>query len=453
MMSTRLQEEPRTADRAGRAAWIGLAVTVVLIATAMLIPPLTNLAVYVQNVAPLHTTWDPRVGIGTIPAVLIALIGTRYAVDLAEVLPWRRLLGVVYGTGLAWMLSLAFVDGRDGVGAVLETRYEYLPTARSVTDLPQTLATYTERIPYDAPLGNWPEHLAGHPPGALTFFVVLVRLGLGAGFAAGLVVTVLAATTAVAVLVTLRILGAEQLARRAAPFLVLGPAALWACVSADGMFAAVAAWGLAALAMAATRERTAAMLGWSIGSGLLLGYTVMLSYGLPLLGLLAVAVLVIAGSWRPLLPAVVAALAVVLVYAAYDYYWWEAIGVLRERYWDGVASQRPTRYWIWADLACLLLGAGPLLGAGLASAAARARSGVLDQGTRVVLALSAAATGIIVIADLSLMSKAEVERIWLPFMPWLLLSCALLPLRWRRRGLLAQMAVALAIQHLTHSSW
>ena len=41
----------------------------------------------------------------------------------------------------------------------------------------------------------------------------------------------------------------------------------------------------------------------------------------------------------------------------------------------------------------------------------------------------------VVVADLSLMSRAEVERIWLPFVPWLLVGCALLPDRWRRWGL------------------
>ncbi|MCX6394895.1 MAG: hypothetical protein NTV23_00215 [Propionibacteriales bacterium] len=451
--------DPTTAAPSSRAAWTGLGLTAALIATAMVVPSDT-FAVFVQNVAPLNNTWDPRVGVGTVPAVLIALIGTRYAIDAAQALPWRHLLAVVYGTGLAWMLSLAFVDGRDGVGAVLTTDGEYLKTARLTTDLPYALATYTERIPYDAPLGNLPEHLAGHPPGALTFFVLLDRLGLSGGFTAGMVVTLIAATTAVAVLVTLRVLAAESLARRAAPFLVLGPAALWACVSGDGMFSAVAAWGLCALALAATRESPRAALGWSVLSGLLLGYTVMLSYGLPLLGLLAIAILVAAGSWRPLVPAALAASAVVLVYAAYGFAWWEAIGVLRERYWDGVASQRPTRYWIWADLACLLIAAGPLLGAGLAQAYARARSRVVDaasdpdrRATRVVLLLSGAATAIVVIADLSLMSKAEVERIWLPFMPWLLLSCALLPERWRRRGLVLQVVTALAIGHLTTSLW
>ena len=46
------------------------------------------------------------------------------------------------------------------------------------------------------------------------------------------------------------------------------------------------------------------------------------------------------------------------------------------------------------------------------------------------------------------MSKAEVERIWLPFVPWLLLSTALLPERWRRPVLGVQVVVALLVQHL-----
>ena len=51
------------------------------------------------------------------------------------------------------------------------------------------------------------------------------------------------------------------------------------------------------------------------------------------------------------------------------------------------------------------------------------------------------------------MSKAEVERIWLPFMPWLLVSCALLPERWRRWGLALQLLTALVVQHLFYTVW
>ena len=51
------------------------------------------------------------------------------------------------------------------------------------------------------------------------------------------------------------------------------------------------------------------------------------------------------------------------------------------------------------------------------------------------------------------MSKAEVERIWLPFVPWLLLGTALLTERWRRVGLGVQFGFALIVQHLFFTGW
>ena len=290
-----------TAARTRLTPLIGVFVAIGLIGLAMAVPALTGWDVYVRSFPPLHAEWDPRVGFGTLPALVVGGLAAWFSVDLARRLSWRRLLLAAYGGGLAWLFSLALVDGRAGIGRILDTRYEYLRTARATTDLPATLREYVSRIPFDGlpddiENANWPPHVAGHPPGALSFFVLLARLGLGSGLAAGIVVTLIAASTAVAVLVTLRLLGAEMAARRAAPFLVFGPAAIWQAVSADAMFAAVAAWGIAALAAAATRRSVP----WAIVAGLLLGYCVMLSYGLPLLGVLAVAVLVVARTWRPL---------------------------------------------------------------------------------------------------------------------------------------------------------
>ena len=89
-----------------------------------------------------------------------------------------------------------------------------------------------------------------------------------------------------------------------------------------------------------------------------------------------------------------------------------------------------------------------MLGAGLAVAARRATGQV-----RTVAVLAGAAALSIAVADLSGMSKAEVERIWLPFVPWLTLSLALLPGAWRRWGLAVQVATALLVQHLVYTSW
>ena len=93
---------------------------------------------------------------------------------------------------------------------MLGNPYEYLrDRARASATCTRLLETYVDRIPYAAD-DNWPTHVAGHPPGALLFFVGLVKVGLGGDLAAGLVVTVLAATTAVAVLVTLRALAPRR---------------------------------------------------------------------------------------------------------------------------------------------------------------------------------------------------------------------------------------------------
>jgi hypothetical protein len=51
------------------------------------------------------------------------------------------------------------------------------------------------------------------------------------------------------------------------------------------------------------------------------------------------------------------------------------------------------------------------------------------------------------------MSKAEVERIWLPFEPWMLVAVSLLSARWRRMGLGLQLALALLVQHLLFTGW
>ena len=434
------------------ATWRGLTLAVVLIVVALAVPPVFGWEVAARSMgggaAPLHGFWDPKLlGPGTVPAVVLAVLSWRYAVDLADLLPWRRLLLASYAAGLAWLLSLAFVDGLSGMTRTMDHGYDYLHTAREVTDVGAVLAVYVDRIPFDSP-DNWTVHVAGHPPLALLFFVGLVKIGLGGSLAAGTTVTVLAASTVPAVLTTLRTLGAEGMARRAAPFLVLSPAAVFVAVSADGLFAAVAAWGLTALAVAATRDRWPATLGWSVAAGLLLGCCVMMSYGLALLGFLALAVLWVARSWRPLPVAAATALAVVLLFAVLGFAWWEAYPVLHDRYWDGLARRRPAEYWMWGNLAALLLSAGPLLGAGLGRLAA-----LRGNADRVVTWLVLGALAAVAVADLSRMSKAEVERIWLPFVPWLLLSTALLPDRWRRPGLALQLVVALLLQHLLFTSW
>lgn len=442
-----------------RAAWLGLIAAAVVVLLAFALPRWLGWEVHARSdsaaaagvLPPLHGYWDPKwFGPGTLPALLVALLGWRYAASLADRLPWRRLLLTSYVVGAAWLFALALVDGESGLSRVLGNDHEYLQTARDVEHVPTLLAGFIDRIPMDSQ-DNWPTHVAGHPPGALLFFVLLVRLGLGGDLAAGVVVTLIAATIPLALLVLLRTLDAEDIARRAAPFLVLAPAAVFLAVSADAVFAAVGAWGMTALALAARADllqSTLGVLGWGALAGLLLGYGVFLSYGFALLGFVALAVVVATRSWPPALMTVSTALAVVSVFASFGFAWWEAYPVLVERYWDGIASDRPASYWWWGNYGALLVAAGPLIGAGVAHTLASVRS-----ASRPVVLLVAGGVAGVVAASLSGMSKAEVERIWLIFIPWLLISCALLPERWRRWGLALQLGTALLVQHLLYTSW
>ncbi|MEU6177573.1 hypothetical protein [Streptomyces coeruleorubidus] len=405
---------------------------------------------------PLLASWGPHLGPGTPAAVLLAIATVAYGPTLAARLPWRTLLPVTWGAATAWICSLALVDGWDrGIARRLTTRYEYLQVIDRFDDIPAALRDFTQHILLDSP-DNWPAHIAGHPPAATLTFVLLDRIGLRGGGWAGMWCITVGATACVAVLVTIRALADESLARRAAPFLVLAPYAVWMGTSADAYFAAVAAWAVALLALAVTRRS----LWWAGASGLLFGLTCYLSYGLTLVALIAVAVLVLGRHGireRPaLLVPLLAGLAVVpaaFTLAGFD--WWEAYHLLVTRYHQGAGGIRPYGYWVWANLACTVLITGLATAAGLrrtGAALLHRRTATLDgaAATRLALLVSAALLAVLV-ADLSGMSKAETERIWLPFAVWLLPSCALLP--HPRAWLMGQVVLALLLNHLLLTGW
>ncbi|MFH9084944.1 hypothetical protein [Streptomyces sp. NPDC017673] len=400
---------------------------------------------------PLLAEWDPHLGPGTPAAVLVAVVVVAYGPAIAARLPWRGLLLAAWAAALAWTWSLALVDGwQRGVAGRLTTRNEYLTVIGRFHDLPAALRDFTHHIVSGSP-APWPAHIAGHPPGATVTFVLLDRAGLrGGGWAGAWCVTV-GATACVAVLVAVRALADERLARRAAPFLVLAPAAVWVGASADGYFAAVAAWSVALLALAVTGRSVA----WAAGSGLLYGLTCYLSYGLTLFALIGAAALV-AGRRRPRpLPIVLFLAGAAVVPTAFTlagFDWWEGYRLLVTRYYQGVGGIRPYGYWVWANLACTVLVTGVATAAGLRRTGvslARRRTAPRAQ-VRLALLVAAALLALLA-ADVSGMSKAETERIWLPFAMWLLPACALLP---RPRGwLTAQATLALLLNHLLLTGW
>ncbi|MDG4772867.1 hypothetical protein [Solwaraspora sp. WMMD792] len=453
--------------RSGRADLIVLGVELALIAAAVVIGVVLNrrgVGLYAET-APLYAFWRPHVGWGTPLAVAVAVVVVGWGMRWARTASWGRLLGVGYLAAVVWILSLALIDGwTAGVTERLTNQAEYLHEVHRITSIPAMLAGFSDRI-IDFQPGSWSTHTAGHPPGALLVFVWLDRIGLGGGTAAGLACILIGATLVVSVPAALRRLGAEDAARTVLPFLVLLPGAVWIGSSGDGVFTGVVAAGLALLA---ARHPAALLTG-----GLLLGFALYLSYGFVLVGPLALAVLVMRpGRFLPaLLIAGTGVVAVVVAFTAAGFWWWEGYQLVVERYYQGWAAERPYSYWVWANLAAMLLSAGLVVGPALRRTVDAARQTVrratpaaptgaageprwrrLRTGLRaaarptVVLPLTAAAA--ILAADLSGLSKAEVERIWLPFVVWLLVATAHLPAGTRRWWLAGQAATALAVNHL-----
>jgi methylthioxylose transferase len=449
----------RIARREAIAAAIGL----VLVAAAFVLPRLhwgmtsrVNAAPdrfgWHAGAAPIFGWFDAHVGWGTGPAILLGLAAVVWGPVVVQRLSWRMLTWGAWATSCAWAFSLAMIDGwQRGFAGRLTDKDEYLAQVPGITDIPETLRTFSDRIPDFQP-NSWITHISGHPPGALLTFVWLDRMGLSGGAWAGLLCVLIGSSAAAAIVITLRVLADEPTARRAAPFVSVAPTAIWIAVSADGYFAGVAAWGIALLALAV--RGTVRFPGLvAAAAGLLLGWAVFLSYGLTLMAIPASAVLACAANWRSALRALGAAIltaaAVAAAFTVTGFYWFDGYRLVQQRYWQGIANERPFQYWSWANLAAVVCAIGLGSVAGLSRvfdlAAIRRRSGL----HLLLLAMLAA----IVCADLSMLSKAETERIWLPFTVWLTAAPALLPPRSGRLWLAINVVGALLLNSLIFTHW
>ncbi len=419
-------------DRLAVVLWAGLVVAA-LAWGVLLIEGGADLGLHAP---PLFGHVQLRIGFGTLLPIGFAAAVIASAPAIARRASFGWLCAAASLGTIGWAVSLAIATGASGLTDPVTNPNEYLPDIGLVHSAGDFLSHFTARIDL------YSTHVRGHPPGMILILFGLDRIGLGgAGVAAGLIIAV-AGSGMAAALIALRSVAGESAARRAAPFLVLAPAAIWIATSADALYMGVSAWAVALIVLALTahgrRSTTLAASG-----GLLFGICLFLSFGLTLLAMLPLAVAIAVRRLMPLIVAGVAALAVIAAVAAAGYWWLDGYQTVREQYAASIARSRPYGFFLFSDLAAFALALGP--------AAAVALRRLRD---RRVWLLAGGGLAAVVLADLSGMSKAEVERIWLPFVPWVLLATAAIDDAITRRTLLiAQAGCAIVIQTVVVTGW
>lgn len=384
---------------------------------------------------PLVGSQDIRISWRLGGAVALAALASVYAPRLAARLRWGALLAAAWAGGAAWAVLLAVGDGWSALPAPLESRYEYLAGLDRARAAPGGfLRSFVDVLP------SYPTHVKGHPPGFLLVLRWLDGAGLGGARNAAILVITVGALAAPAALVALRAVAGEAAARRAAPFLVLTPGAVWIATSGDALFAGVSACGVALVAVAVTAPPSGRRTVTAVAAGVVLGAALHLSYGIAPLGLLVVTLL----AWRrALVVGALAAAGVAAVVAAFSiagFFWPDGLSATRDLYHAGIASRRPYADFLVINLAAFLIALGPAVVAGL-----------MRLRDRRVWVLAGGALAAVAAADLSGLSRGETERIWLPFTPWLLVATT--ALGGSRRWLVLQVLLALVVQATVRSPW
>lgn len=389
------------------------------------------------NAPPLTGNVDLRVSPRALAAVAVGALGIWRADELTARLPWRRLLLVAFATSLLWAAALAFWDGGSGFTRSAASPVDYLRALPFIGDAPGAfLRGFVSGID---PL---PSHVRAHPPGLVLALWGMDRVGLSGAAWAGALELLVGAATIPAVLVTTKDLAGDTVARVATPFLMLAPMAVfWG--SGDAVFMGVGAWAVALLVLATGREGRGAD-ALALAGGAIAAIGLFLSYGLVLLGFVPIAIAVYRGRFRPLVVASIPIALVMAGSAAAGFWWIDGLNATRREYAESIARVRPYIYFVIANLAALAVALGPAVWVA-----------VVRLRDRALWVLVGAGLGAIVIANLSGLSKAEVERIWLPFMPWLIAAtgAAFVSSRSRRGWLLAQVGWALALQMVVLSPW
>ncbi len=373
-----------------------------------------------------------------------ALVTLAVAATIIASAPWLRvnlgwggLLFASFAGAWMWAGALDLLDGGYWLTVPVLKPDEYLrdvPLIGSPGELFSGLLNHPN---------TYVNHAQTHPPGMLLTLWGMDRIGAGGEWPAALLMVTGGAASVPAALVAGREVMGEERARLAAPFMVLAPAAIWIATSADAFFAGVSCWGVALVILATGREgRRADRL--ALAGGLLLGLALMLSYGLALMWVIPAIVAVARGRLRTLAVALIGPLAVLCGFALAGFWWLDGFTASRNAHDAGIASTRPYPFFFVDDLAAFAVALGPAVCAGLAGLRWRV------EGLLVGAALTT-----VLLADLTGLSKGEVERIWLPFAPFVMLAAAGLPgdRRSTRAWLAGAALFAAFVEMLVRTAW
>lgn len=365
--------------------------------------------------------WDWRFGWGLVGAAAVAVL---VCVGCWRGWWWRirqRWVIVAAAVGASSFATLlALTDGLDGLRYGVEHKTEYLATLSTKPPAGEFVRTFLAR------LDEYSVHVRGHPPGFILVLKFLHAIGLGGVWPVVLLSIASVGIVAAAVLVTVRAVAGDEWMRRCAPLLVVAPYAIWMLTSADAFYTAIASTGVAALAEGLTRPRRQS-LWFGLAAGLLLGSLPFLTY-LGAIFVIVPAVVVVAaivqrkrGASIAVLGAGVAAISVVAAFRVAGFWWFDGVTATKRQYNAGTAQFREWNYFKFGNIGAALFAIGPLTVAGLGSL----------RNRRLWLLVGAGVAALLV-SHISKYTKAEVERIWLPFYPWLVIAAAGLVVRSRR---------------------
>ncbi len=382
-----------------------------------------------------HVRWPALVGLAVAAAVIAAapeaIERVRGGVTFAALAYAATLaVGLAVNAARRGTAGWSHVFDLSGHGS-FEASREYLPALKWLNGgVAHYVGHYAQILPY------LPTHTKGNPPGPLVAMHLLSITTAGRLTAACILVGALTAPLTYALG---RELGGERRGRVAALLTSFSPAVvLFGVTSVDYAFAALGAagaWLLIARRPGARAAGCAVVAIASFFSWVLLAIpvwavlTVLRRDGLRAAALCAA-------------QALAAILALTLILAAVWGY--DPVAILRavgRIYGQGAAVHRPYAFWVFGSPAAWLA----MLGAPIAWLALRA----LARGEPAALGLAA----VVVISAVGGFTKAETERIWLPYVPLASVAAASLPIR-RLRLLLAFLALqAVAIEVLFGTVW